>query len=283
MHPTWRDLVIDRLAADVDARRRFLARCGVHGAVLALSVGGGAAGERRLPLMGGDEDWDAVGDRLYALAPELEPPELLALLTALTLAIEDLRQARPPGSGRAVVEVRALARIVLARVKRLWDDAGEPIALPLLESWLGLSKLLVPTEMPPSLAATWTDLLPVRVPAPDDVPEVQRLGDWLVLCELLGAFLPGLPAALGLGEEQVRLVDDFLARAALDPLSGVTDPLLRVLDAVSAVMPELTGRARRLARELRTDSELPTVIVAEPDEPREPADAFSVERVLADL
>jgi hypothetical protein len=50
VHPSWRDLVIDELAADADARRRFLARCTIDGLVLALSTGGGASGERALPL-----------------------------------------------------------------------------------------------------------------------------------------------------------------------------------------------------------------------------------------
>src|SRR6185437_13150817 len=67
VHPTWRDLVIERLAADAELRHRFLGRCGPHGVVLALSTGGGARGERRLPLLRDDKDWDAVGDRIYAL------------------------------------------------------------------------------------------------------------------------------------------------------------------------------------------------------------------------
>ncbi len=77
VHPSWRDLVIGRLENDAQARREFINRSGVYGAVLALSTAGGAAGERRLPLIGSDEDWDALTDRLYALIPELEPPELV--------------------------------------------------------------------------------------------------------------------------------------------------------------------------------------------------------------
>ena len=51
VHPSWRDLVIESLADDAAARRHFLARCGVDGAALALSGGGGAAGERERPLL----------------------------------------------------------------------------------------------------------------------------------------------------------------------------------------------------------------------------------------
>lgn len=293
VHPTWRDLVIERLAADAAARRRFLSRCGVHGAVLALSVAGGAAGGRRLPLMVDDADWDALGDRLYALAPDADSPELLALLTGLTLALQDL--CGPDGGaplkglgeadGKAALEVRALARVVLVRLKATWDELGRPIPLPELEAWLELSKLLVPREMPPSLAATWTELLPVSVPAPYDLPETQRLGDWLVLCGVLADFLPGLPEALGLGPAQVHVVGDFLRWASDDPASG--EAALRVADAAAAVMPQLRHQAREVARVLRREA--PGDVGIDPpdgvssEEIDEPAPGFSVERVLADL
>src|SRR5207244_54097 len=50
VHPSWRDLVIEELAADAEARRGFLRACGIDGLLLALSAGGGVAGEPRPPL-----------------------------------------------------------------------------------------------------------------------------------------------------------------------------------------------------------------------------------------
>ena len=71
VHPSWRDLVIEALAEDAETRRHFLPRCGVDGAAVALSGGGGAAGERERPLLRCDADWDALGDGLYSLLPRL--------------------------------------------------------------------------------------------------------------------------------------------------------------------------------------------------------------------
>src|SRR5262249_39233252 len=62
VHPSWRDLLIDELAGDAASRLAFLSRCGLDGALVALSVGGGPAGERRLPLLRADADWDALTD-----------------------------------------------------------------------------------------------------------------------------------------------------------------------------------------------------------------------------
>src|SRR5207253_1027146 len=82
-HPSWRDLVIDRLAADEGARRRFLERCGVDGLLLALSTEGGEEGLRTLPLLVGDADWDELAGRLHALAPELDDHDALRVLLTL--------------------------------------------------------------------------------------------------------------------------------------------------------------------------------------------------------
>lgn len=64
-------------------RERFLHNCSGHGALLALSLAGGHGGERELPLLKHDTDWDALTDRLYTLVPELEPAELLGRMVAL--------------------------------------------------------------------------------------------------------------------------------------------------------------------------------------------------------
>src|SRR5581483_2487821 len=83
VHPSWRDLIIGELRADAVARRRFLAACGLHGALLAFSGEGGRAGGRVLPLLVDDRDWDTLADRLDELLRELEDQELARLLVGL--------------------------------------------------------------------------------------------------------------------------------------------------------------------------------------------------------
>ncbi len=107
VHPSWRDLVIDELRGDPDARQRFLSASAVDGVTLAVSHAGGSAGERTLPLMIADADWDALGDRLHELRRELEDRELARVLLALSGAldaVDDLasgQRARQPGGERA--------------------------------------------------------------------------------------------------------------------------------------------------------------------------------------
>ena len=292
VHPTWRDLVIERLAEDQDLRRHFLTHCGIHGLVLAISVGGGRGGERMLPLVGADEDWDAIGDRLYAVIPELEAQETVAVLAALRLAVVRLSETEAEDESAARREVESLAEMALARTRRDWDARGEPIPIGLLDAWLALARRLRPPPEPPALAVTWADLLPAIVPELTDVAEVGRLADWLTLCQMLDEFSPQVLLGLGFGPENEALIGRFLALVASGPDAARADHVIRALDAVGPNLINLRGPAQRLAAWLRAETTpddpwpLQEWLAGDPGrEPRPPVtgEAYDVARVLADL
>jgi hypothetical protein len=66
-HPFYRDLVIQQLERDEKDAEHFLRHCSLAGVKLAISVAGGARGERRFPLMSGRESWLILQERLLAL------------------------------------------------------------------------------------------------------------------------------------------------------------------------------------------------------------------------
>jgi hypothetical protein len=208
VHPTWRDLVIDRLSEDAELRHRFLARCGPHGIVLALSTEGGATGERRLPLIRDDEDWDAVGDRIYTLVPELEHAELASVLRAVGRVVREVAHA-PERAG----EARALAQMALDRAGSTWDAAAAPVSLDCLDAWLQLATLLGGSVRPGFLAPTWCELLPVRLPDPGDLSEYQRFADWMTLYDLVLTYAPDMLDELDCGATQRSLRSQALDRA----------------------------------------------------------------------
>lgn len=286
VHPSWRDLVIGRLQEDAAARREFLSRSGVHGIVLALSTAGGAAGERRLPLLLSDEDWDTLTDRLYTLIPDLEPPELIAALTALGQTLDDLGDREPAG------EARALARAVLGRTAALWDASRALIPLLALDAWLSLAGRLDPRPAPPALSVTWVELLPTGTPDLDDRVALERFADWLALCELLWAYHgSGLRGELGFGADQLRLLTEFMysvddrrvqAGSPLTASGADLDPILRALSSIASLRPELGGYADHIAYTLRPAS--PVAAESPPPSKRSTGvETFDVRRVLADL
>jgi hypothetical protein len=160
VHPSWRDLVIDQLAADDDARRRFLERCSIEGVLLALSRAGGATGARRLPLLRADDDWDALTDRLYDLVPQLTDPDLVRLLSALTdsLTVPDENTA----------ELAALSTTLLRQLCGSWERGDSFASEGLLERWQALEQLVPERITPPSTARLWELPPPTQQPVSFD-------------------------------------------------------------------------------------------------------------------
>jgi hypothetical protein len=244
VHPSWRDLVIGELVEDSEARGRFLSSCGIYGAMLALSLEGGTAGERALPLLLGDGDWDALGDRIAELLREFDDHDLLRLLAALEEALgAELEPAQ-------TVEVQSLAGYVLAATRRAW--LKEPRALPvsLLEAWYRLNAAVAePVDSPP-LRPTWTELHPPPwLPAREISPSaLQQLDEWLALAQILAGHDRAELRALGFEDKDHELLG-HLALSLASEIVGDLEPLAdRVLERIRELAPDyrsLTYRAPR--------------------------------------
>ena len=187
VHPSWRDLVIEALARDDDERRALPARCGVDGAALALSSGGGAAGERERPLLREDADWDALGDGLHHL----------------------LRRPRR-GRGDPAAQ-RARARPATTPRCGRWPRscssgcgwAGKAVSVDALGAWAAVAAKLDPRPEPPAVAMTWLELEP-PARAGDAARSSSAFADWLRLAELLHEHDPELLEGLGFPERYER-------------------------------------------------------------------------------
>ena len=232
VHPSWRDLVVDRLADDAAGRREFLAACGLEGALLALSRGGGRAGERVLPLLHEDADWDAFCGGLHVLARDADDPGLVRLLGALAAALE------APVEPERRRELAALARTVLNDVRGRLDAGHRPLALAPLEAWFDAAAQLRPPPHPPEVSPTWIELLPD--PDLGDEEEVGRAAEWLGLTELLREHVPDALAALGFPERHAARVV-ILAEQATARLQAGADgdgaALEAIVDRAHALVP----------------------------------------------
>ncbi len=219
VHPSWRDLVIDELSTNPESRHRFLAACGVHGAILALSRGGGPTGERALPLLQDDCDWDHLGDSLHRLVHELEDREIARLLLALQDVLMD--QVDPA----ARVETEALATELLEVIARRRSADHTPLSGYLVEVWYSLNAIVLRPADPPPLAWTWAELHPGSPPDRAlDRAELNRLDEWLTLVETLASRAPHELKRLGFFD-----TDQQLFPAIIAAVGGTVDPDARVL------------------------------------------------------
>jgi hypothetical protein len=85
IHPSWRDVCIEFLAERKERRTRFLERCSVNGLLLALSKGGGVAGERVMPLLKDEDDWKSLSRSASEIALEGDLDSLEKLASAISV------------------------------------------------------------------------------------------------------------------------------------------------------------------------------------------------------
>jgi hypothetical protein len=289
VHPSWRDLVIDELSGDTAARRRFLSACGIYGAILALSREGGTAGERSLPLLIDDGDWDALGDRIAELIRGLEDQDTARLLLALLDAL------RTPVAPARHAEAESLMQCALGTTRRTWQKQPRPLPVSLLESWYTANAALAEPVQSPSVAPTWTELHPARSLLVVDLAarDLQALDDWLALAQVLSAHDRQTLRQLGFYDHDQQL----LAHLTVE-LGEIADPDLRILAEkmlrrIRELSPTYRGLARTTLTRLRAKPAddrwwVPEDIEAPPTtEPvvheRIGFTRQDVERVLADL
>jgi hypothetical protein len=232
VHPSWRDLVIDELREDTAVRRRFLESCSVHGVMLALSQAGGIAGERTLPLLATDEDWDRLGDRLGRLVRELEDQELAQVLLAL-------RGVRTAGIKRSQKrEARNLAEYLLSATARIWDERHQPVPVFLAEHWYALREWAAGPIEPLRLGPTWAELYPGSPPARGlERSELARTDEWLALAQILARYDIDALAAFGFFERDQELLEHLIEAVKQTPDAAARPLAESILTRIQELAP----------------------------------------------
>jgi len=269
VHPSWRDLVIDHLAADRAARAAFLAHAELDGILLALSVAGGQAGERTLPLLVEDDDWDLVTVRAGHVARHGDDHDTLRLLRA----VEAARRAQ---GGPSRAEIDALAAGVLRALRRRWDAAPEPPSVVGLAAWFDLAAVTDEAVEPPKVARTWFAVLP-PAEGPLDDDGLRAADEWLWLIEVLWYRRRSLLLPLGSEPNEVRVE---LVREAIEAGADPGDT------ARAALLETLRARLGRLPGRQPAPVEMPYAFqfdapMALPDPG--PSAPSTVDRILRDL
>jgi hypothetical protein len=279
VHPSWRDLVITELADDAEARRGFLERSGLDGVLLALSVAGGATGERMLPFLRDDSDWDTLTERVGGLVPELDDASIIRLLGSLQAALE----AELPEQAR--IEADALAVFALERVTALWNGRQATLPVAALEAWLAAASRLSDPPRAPQVAPLWIELLPTEPVQLRSLEELVRFDEWLALADVLRVYAPEELERFAFPERQSDVLASFVDAATTCP-DDAEDLVTQILRRIRRVAPAYAPAAAEATHALAVRDE-PWFEVRFETHPRRPepvaTDRILVERVLRDL
>jgi hypothetical protein len=283
VHPSWRDVVIDRLRGHPAARAGFLACCTVDGLILAISTGGGPSGARSLALLLEDRDWDLATDQFVRVMRDGSDRDVVALLDALAGTVDHVSRFRPDDLN----ELRALAACALRAATRRCDRRAQPIELDLIGAWLRLAWRIPDQVGMPRCDRTWTELLPSDTIDLRLAGELDQAIAWLGLVELLGSHAPDQLCAYGFPEQHWQRVDVLISQArslvAAPPPISNRDRLAQLLRLCRRhVTPEPSARDRvdRLIRAADSEPETYTPAVADYTEQ---SVRGHVDRILEDM
>lgn len=150
-HPSYRDLVIQQLERDEQAAEMFLSHCSLEGLRLAISVAGGAKGERRFPLMSAPKSWDILRERVLNIITSLDndsqEAEIIRIVRTAVEAAGDLPEVQ--------AKLATLLEQCCDAVRTKWDSSGAQVhSRPLQEFYDSTMRLSPPPRMP-SLHPIW--------------------------------------------------------------------------------------------------------------------------------
>jgi hypothetical protein len=148
IHPSYRDLVIERLATHAGMRTDFIRRASLQGIRLAVSGSGGETGQRTFPLMATARDWALLEVRVREIA------ELASISDAVKLLVvfgEALTGSRSKEERERVLRV---LRDAFSIVRRRWER-GEPTETEHLATYCKQSVILEPLVQLPDFSSAW--------------------------------------------------------------------------------------------------------------------------------
>jgi len=189
IHPSYRDLVIEELAADNALSRMFLNGAAAEGIALALSMGGGARGDRDLPLLQTADSWDTLATAYARLAAE-DPRSLPEMA-------DQLAGVAGTGAGSPVpIRISSAARDTSRRVASLmgsaWESGSIAPTVRSLRTYFRLAGSAPTSETHPEIGGLWdATVTKARLQIGKGVfPDASALGNAVSLFELLEVEYP---------------------------------------------------------------------------------------------
>jgi hypothetical protein len=201
-------------------RARFLETAGPGGIVLALSSAGGATGERSLPLMRSDRDWEILEARTQELIGSLASYEQQLILLRGLLAPLLRANASFPDDARK--RIRSIAAHALETLRVTWDERAKPLGVRNLATFYELSVSARIDIASPKLESSWSDAVEDLREAvtkgwfPEDLQAMVEFGEMVrILARNEPRFLRvvGWPEAM---EQELGIVSGLIAERVMN-------------------------------------------------------------------
>jgi hypothetical protein len=212
MHPSWRDLVIEQLSTNDQARHKFLTRCGRAGFLLALSVAGGSTGTRQMPLLRHANDWQALCEaapRVLRYGSSAQREVLGSLHSALITGAQ---------THSAKSDLGMLGYTILATLRDTWSNGEQLPDSEVLRRFYAASERLTPLPAGPDLQPIWTASFKTAQQESagfqpgERQAELGEVHDWLKVVDVIAANEPRFLRQVGFPDRFSDIAATLLVR-----------------------------------------------------------------------
>jgi hypothetical protein len=309
IHPSYRDLVIEEISNNNSISKRLLEFATLDIIKLSLSDAGGAKGERRLPLLSTDEQWNVLESRCMQLIDEIT--DKYSLTSLLTI----LRSSYSSASEQAIKgKIAKISMELLDKLRHKWNENSEIISPELLNAYWELCVIADKLLPSPDLDVSWESSISdfqegLRSWQDDRYIKLLHLKLWIELLRIINSNEPRFLKLRLFPDKYRGMIDDFIKLAeedlSFDLDSPMADQLNEFADELSDlaemivnlrdVLPLEFMKLQALADELKSKAESLKEEAAELD-PGEPdidyegeysssdvGDQFNVNRLFDDL
>lgn len=207
-HPSYRDLVIEQLGMDLKLLSEFWSHAGVDSISLALSEAGGAAGNRRWPLLQDDAAWSGFSEcceRLTRTQSNRRGGKVVDVL------LEALRQKSITTA--ETEKICAVLERVCAQMEKRWLEDDDYATPELVFTYLGACNLLTRLPTPPDLRTLYSDTAQELLDSIDHwgyIEDPNQISNWVLVWAAINQIDHELAAQPEMTQRHSDVIDRFV-------------------------------------------------------------------------
>lgn len=311
IHPSYRDLVIDKISADITMSKKILEFASLEILKLAISNTGGKEGERILPLLSTNEQWDIFKRRCLQLIDETEEQysmtTLLISLYSSYINSDDVHVKKT---------ISTISTEIMQRLLNKWNSNNDGLSPELLKAYYQLSIVVTSFLPSPNLKPLWDSSLlafkeGIRLWKESNFIDLLCFSEWIEVLKIININEPRFLKHVSFPDEYAELLKAFIefsqeeldfnilsSNSNADEIYGLADQISNLSELIRTLASLLTTNffmLGDLANDLKAKAESLKEEAIELDPPEsddspegfnfseEYTDRFDIKKLFSDL
>jgi len=246
IHPSYRDLVIDEISDSIAISNRLLEFATLDVIKLAISDAGGLSGNRKLPLLTNNDQWELFRNRCIQMVDEINEQYLLAsLLTTLKSSFSNSTDLL------IKTKIAAISGGILEKLRVKWNLSKEIINHDLLYAYYEAAVDVTPLLPSPDLSSSWDASLStfengLRIWKENNNLGLTAVSEWIELFGVLNDNEPRFLRQIGFPEEFSKTIETFIELAGEELEADIVSSNAEELNGYADEIAEVAGLSKKM-------------------------------------